>query len=87
MAAKKTARKKTTAKTTATRTTARTTTETTNETPLGQKSCAFPSCSQRATQQFGDRNVPSCDLHAETFTTQAQDGAGIQHLMETYKGP
>ena len=85
MAAKKTTRKSTTRKTTAARTAS--TSTTTEATPIGEKSCAYPSCSARATQQFGDNNVPSCDHHAEIFQTQAQDGAGIQHLMETYKGP
>ena len=88
--AKTTAKKstrKTTSKTTARTTTATATDSSTDSTPVGQKSCALPSCSARATQEFGENNVPSCDHHAEIFQTQAQDGAGIQHLMETYKGP
>lgn len=85
MAAKNTTKKATTSKTA--KTTATRTATTDAPTPVGQKSCAYPSCSARATQEFGDNNVPSCDHHAEIFKTQAQDGAGIQHLMETYKGP
>ena len=83
----KTAPKKTTRKTTARKTTP-TTASTTDAavTSVGAKSCAYPSCSARASQEFGDNNVPSCDHHASIFTTQAEDGAGIQHLMATYKG-
>lgn len=81
----KTTAKKTTRKTTARKTTARTATRSTeHSTPIGQKSCAYPSCSARATQQHGDNNVPSCDHHAEIFKTQAEDGAGIQHLIANY---
>ena len=57
-----------------------------NEVEKKAKSCAYPSCSARATQEFGDNNVPSCDHHANIFETQANDGAGIQQLMENYKG-
>lgn len=79
--AAKTAPKKTTRKSTAKKA------EPTQEpTPVGEKSCAYPSCSQRATQEFGDNNVPSCDHHASIFETQADDGAGLQQLMENYKG-
>lgn len=83
----KTTAKKTTRKTTASKTTAtRATTDASEETPASQKSCAYPSCSARGSQTFGDNNVPSCDHHATIFETQAEDGAGIQHLMENYKG-
>lgn len=85
--AKRTTRKTTAKKTTQKTTAARSTTDESNEpSPVGQKSCAYPSCSQRATQEFGDNKVPSCDIHAEVFQTQADDGAGIQHLMENYRG-
>lgn len=80
--------KTTTKKTTARKTTATRTSDTQDEqvVSVGQKSCAYPSCSARATQEFGDKKVPSCDHHASIFETQANDGAGIQQLVENYKG-
>lgn len=86
--AKKTTRKTTTSKSTTRKTTTpkATTTATAEEPSIGSKSCAYPSCSARAAQEFGDNKVPSCDIHATIFETQAEDGAGIQHLMATYKG-
>ena len=50
------------------------------------KSCAYPGCSQRADKTFGKNEVPGCDAHASVFETQAEDGAGIQQLMESYRG-
>lgn len=90
MPAKKTTGKKT-VKVAVTRSTAKTTArKTTTEEPApiatSQKSCAYPSCSARATQEHGDKKVPSCDTHAETFETQAEDGAGIQQLIANYRG-
>ena len=64
-----------------------TTSSTDVATPIAQKSCAYPSCSARASQEFGEKKVPSCDHHAEIFETQADDGAGIQQLMAGYTGP
>lgn len=49
------------------------------------KPCAYPSCSQRASQEVSE--VPCCDAHASIFEEQANDGAGIQHIVESYKGP
>lgn len=75
--------KKTTRKTTAT-TTARKTTEP-EPTPIGEKACIYPSCSQRATKEVTDKKVPCCDVHAPIIEAQAEDGAGIQQLVENYK--
>jgi hypothetical protein len=84
---------KTTRKTTRNpqRSTRKTTSETSDaraaeETSVGQRSCAYASCSARGTQTFGNNNVPSCDLHAPIFENEANDGAGIQQLMANYKG-
>lgn len=83
--AKKTTRKST-AKTTARKTTATRTDNRSEETlSIGQRPCAYPSCSARANQEVS--NVPTCDHHAEIFETQANDGAGIQQIVEGYKGP
>lgn len=78
------ATKKTTRRASASKTTAKTAPPEAPA-PIGEKSCAYPSCSQRATSQHGDNNVPSCDAHASIFETQANDGAGIQHLMDNYR--
>lgn len=87
----KTAAKKTTRKTAAPKKATKTTASAPEAKAPAQaaptsKSCAYPSCSARGSQTFGDNNVPSCDIHAEIFETQANDGAGIEHLMANYKG-
>lgn len=81
-AAKKTTAKKTTKKSTAT-----TSAPAEEVQPLGEKGCAYPGCSQRASQEAGgDKKVPSCDLHASVFNDQHSDGAGIEQLIANYTG-
>lgn len=52
---------------------------------VGEKSCAYPGCSTRGTKEYGDKKVPGCEVHGAIFETQADDGAGIQQLMENYR--
>lgn len=84
MAKAKSTAKKTTSKTTTAKKSADEQIQEHIEAERTAKSCAYPSCSARATQEVS--NVPSCDIHAEIFETQANDGAGIQQLVENYKG-
>jgi hypothetical protein len=74
------------AKTATKKATLSTTAPTDEATPTGEKSCAYPSCSQRAGQTIGNTDVPACAHHAPTLEAQANDGAGIQHLIANYKG-
>lgn len=90
-APKKTAAKKTTARKSTTKTTEapKSIDEQIQEAVEAErtaKSCAYPGCSQRASQEAGgDKKVPSCDIHASVFNDQHDDGAGIQQLIANWK--
>ena len=80
------ATKKTTKKTAARKTPATATTEQQDAPkPEDHRSCAYPSCSHREETQAA--GIPACNLHAPLIEAQKNDGAGIQQLVESYKGP